>query len=90
MDELNQVFTNGTAALVVLGVVVLEAGLLFLRWRRGLGAPMRRWAPQVLAGAALVLALISAQLDAPFYAVAVFLSLAGIAHLTGFRERWLP
>lgn len=87
-EEAARLLTDGRAALAVLAVVVLEGGLLFLRWRGGLGAAPGRWAPQIVAGMGLVLALYCHQSGRPPYLLASCLVFAGIAHLWGFPSRW--
>ncbi len=79
---------SGGAAAAVLVLVVAEALLLFLRWRRGVAPPLAYWAPQLLAGACLVAALLLVQLAMPPLLVGLALMAAGIAHLLGYRPRW--
>ncbi|MEL7044600.1 MAG: hypothetical protein AAGL66_06210 [Pseudomonadota bacterium] len=79
---------SGGAAATVLVLVLAEALLLFLRWRRGMAPPLPYWAPQLLAGAFLVCALLLVQLAMSPLFVGLALMAAGMAHLLGFRLRW--
>ncbi|MEM9313550.1 MAG: hypothetical protein AAGA95_02900 [Pseudomonadota bacterium] len=79
---------SGAAAATVLALVIAEGLLLFLRWRRGKAPPLPYWAPQLLAGAFLVSALLLVQLAMPPLTVGLALMAAGMAHLLGFRPRW--
>ena len=80
--------TRGHAADLILLLVLAEGLLLWLRHRRGQGAPLMRWLSPLLAGAALVLTLRLAQTGAPAEALGALLAVAGVAHLMGYRERW--
>ena len=86
---LEEVFTHGIAGYVVLAVVLAEGFALVLNWLLGDGAPPRQWLAQIAAGAALVTALVLSQRDGSASAIAACLTLAGLAHLGGYRERWL-
>jgi hypothetical protein len=88
VSELGRLIADGSGALLILSIVVLEGGVLAWRWRFGSGAPPGRWLSQIAAGAALVLGLYCAQVEAPVYALAGCLMFAGAAHLSGYRSRW--
>jgi len=80
--------TGGGAAAAILCIVLVEALLLYLRWRRGVGAHPHLWLSQVIAGGALVTALLLAQRGAPAESLGAALVCAGVAHLAGYRTRW--
>ncbi|MEM1142569.1 MAG: hypothetical protein AAF671_01550 [Pseudomonadota bacterium] len=84
-----QFLNDGAAASLILALVIVEAGCLVWRARSPKGTPFSVWASPMLAGAALVMALLLTQLHAPAEAVGVSLILAGIAHAAGFRQRWI-
>jgi hypothetical protein len=89
MTEFESLLSGGFMATVVLLVVALEGALLYFRWRRR-GAPApQRWLSQIVAGAFLVLALLVQQLSLHAFAVGACLAAAGLAHLAGYRSRWL-
>lgn len=87
MNAIEAFIAKGAATDVVLAVVVAELVALLVHWRRG-GAPPRRWLSPLVAGAALVLSLRMALVGAPPLWLGLTLSVAGIAHLAGYRERW--
>jgi hypothetical protein len=90
MTLLDDFLLSGRAADFILALVVLEAVLLGLRARRG-GAPATaRWLSPLAAGAALVLALRLALVDAAPALIGAALLAAGVAHLAGYAARWLP
>ncbi len=90
MDSAVAFIASGQAAAVVLGIVFLEGVLLVTRTLKGAPntAPPGRWASPLLAGASLVAALWCAQVGAPPEFVGVALTVAGLAHLAGYRQRW--
>jgi hypothetical protein len=79
---------SGRAAELILLIVALEFAALWWRYRRGDGAPPSRWLSQLLAGAALVAALRLAQGGAGAEAIGLALAVGGVAHLSGYRQRW--
>jgi hypothetical protein len=85
---LDRFLTGGGAANLILVLVLCEFAVLWVRYRRGLGAPPGQWLSPLLAGAALVLALRFFQGGAPPALLGVTLAVAGLAHLMGYRQRW--
>ncbi|MFZ9394745.1 MAG: hypothetical protein ACO25F_01640 [Erythrobacter sp.] len=79
---MQQFFSSGTAADVVLAVLALEALLL---WRRGW--TLRRTAGLLLPAALIVLALRAALVEAHWAMIAVPLALAFPAHLLDLAQR---
>jgi len=89
MEALTQYIDSGRATDLILLLMLLEGALLGWRWRCGKGAAPLHWLSQLAAGAALVLALRMALVDAPAHWVGLALLLAGVAHLAGYRARWI-
>ncbi len=73
----------------MLALVLLEMLLLYIRYRRSRGVAPRRWLSPAVAGAALALALLFAQIGAGYQALGAALTVAGIAHVLGYRQRWV-
>jgi len=88
MQTLESFLLDGRAAELILLIVLFEFVILSLRYWRGSGAPPARWLSQLVAGAALVLALRLFQGGAPVAAMGMALAVGGIAHLLGYRQRW--
>jgi hypothetical protein len=79
---------SGRAADLILLVLLLEAGFLTRRAYSGTGAPVRRWLSQLVAGAALVIALRIALTGGAAGPLGLALGVAGLAHAAGYRQRW--
>lgn len=88
MAALEAFLRSGRAADLILLIVLLEGALLAVRQLRGGAPPLGRWLSPLVAGAALVLALRLALTDGPVPLLGLALSVAGIAHLAGYRQRW--
>jgi len=89
MSALEQAFTSGRIVDLILMLVMAEAIGLVVLWtvaRRGV--PPRALIANLVSGAALMLAVRSALLDAPWTQVAAFLTLSFIAHLADLAGRW--
>lgn len=86
MEEL---ITSGRAIDVILALVLAEA-LALAAYRRlaGGGPPAARWLPNLLSGAALLLALRLALGQAWWGWLAACLLLALVAHLVDLAARW--
>ena len=82
-------FASGRLVDLILVVVVIEAGVLLLYWaraRRGI-APLDLL-PNLCAGAFLLLALRATLAGSGWMMASLFLSAAGLAHLTDVYRRW--
>lgn len=88
MAFLEEFLRSGRAADVILCLVLLETLLLFWRQRGDKRVPVGRWLSPLLAGAALVVALRLALTGGSAELLALMLLGAGVAHLSGFRQRW--
>lgn len=78
---LESALADGRLILWILGVVLLEAIVWALYWRRtGRGPPPREWLATLLAGAFLMLALRAALRDESATTVCAWLLAAGLAH----------
>jgi hypothetical protein len=89
MSVLEQAFVSGRIVDLILMLVMAEAIGLVVLWtfaRRGV--PPRALLANLVSGAALMLAVRSALLDAPWTQVAAFLSLSFLAHLADLAGRW--
>lgn len=75
---------DGILALVVIEIVVLG----MVRIRRGAGPGWRALVPNLLAGAALLLALRAALTGAAWPWVPLWLAVAGVAHVADLHFRW--
>ena len=82
---MNALFASGHAVDIVLAVLALEAVLL-IAWRRPALAVLLALAPGVM----MMLALRAALLSAPWYWVAIPLTVSLPLHLTDLRHRrWI-
>ena len=90
MNALEAFLASGQAAVVVLSFVAVEAALLTLReWRKESSrAAPGAWISPLVAGAALVAALLCVQWRLSPYYLGLAVSIAGLAHLLGYRQRW--
>jgi hypothetical protein len=82
-------FASGRLVDLILVVVVLEASALLLYWawaRRGI-APLDLL-PNLFAGAFLLLALRATLVGSGWMIASLWLSAAGLAHLTDVKRRW--
>lgn len=81
-------FASGRVVDLALGALVLEGLVLALHFRRtGRGIAWRRLWPNLLAGAALLLALRAALTGAPWWWVAAAMVVALAANLLDLRQR---
>jgi hypothetical protein len=81
-------FASGRVVDIALGALVLEGLVLALQFRRtGRGIPWHRLWPNLLAGAALLLALRAALTGAQWQWVAAALVVALVANLLDLRQR---
>lgn len=85
---LDAFLNGGHAAELIFMLVLCEAAVLWLRYRRGDGPAPAKWLSPLLAGAALVLALRLSQAGATPELLGISLAVAGVAHLLGYRQRW--
>ena len=86
---MQDLFASGRIGDLILAVLVAEAVLLALlhaRW--GLGPGLRRMAANLVAGAALVVALRGALAGSDWMWIAIALSVALLAHATDLIGRW--
>ncbi|EED32398.1 conserved hypothetical protein [gamma proteobacterium NOR5-3] len=88
MLALQSFVLGGYAAALILALVCCELAVLWFRYRYKEGASPRQWLSPLLAGAALVCALLLAQVNAPQELLGLALAAAGVAHLMGYRQRW--
>lgn len=89
IDWLANGFVEGRIPTVIAGMVVVEALLLAWLWRaRGVGVAPRAVLGNLASGACLMLALGAALRDAPWWDVAILLTLSFVAHLTDLVLRW--
>lgn len=89
MTALEQAFASGRIVDLILMLVMAEAVGLVVFWtikRRGI--PPRALIANLASGAALMLAVRSALVDAPWTQVAAFLTISFIAHLADLTGRW--
>ena len=86
---MEQLIGSGRIVDLILVLVALEAVVLgYMRARRGNGIEWRALLPNLLAGAALLLALRAAITGAAWPWIAAWLAAAGLAHLADLRTRW--
>lgn len=86
---MERLFHSGRVVDLILLLVLLEAVLLALyRRRSGRGPAFRRLLPNLLSGAALLLAVRLALVQSQWTWVATALLLALVAHLADLRQRW--
>ncbi len=84
-----EMFASGRLVDLVLIVVVVEATVLLLLWRRaGRGVAPSDLLPNLCAGAFLLLALRAALAGAGWMTAAFCLAGAGLAHLADIHRRW--
>jgi hypothetical protein len=79
VTALHAFIASGRAVDAILLLVFVEAIVVLLLARRGRG-PGAALLPTLIAGAALLLALRAALMQAPWTAVAAWLAAAGLAH----------
>lgn len=89
MTDLAARFADGSVLLWIVALVFLEALVLTLLWRlRGRGfAPHELWG-QLVSGAALMLAVRAALLGHDWRSIAVWLLIAGVAHVLDLGLRY--
>jgi hypothetical protein len=86
---MEQLIASGRIVDLILLLVALEIVVLgYMRARRGSGLEWRAQLPNLLAGAALLLALRAAITGAAWPWIAAWLAAAGLAHLADLRTRW--
>jgi hypothetical protein len=86
---MQQLVESGRIVDLILLLVVIEVVVLgVLRDRGGRGIGWRELLPNLLAGAALLLALRSAITGATWPWIATWLAAAGLAHVADLRIRW--
>lgn len=80
---------SGQIANLILGLVVLEAIVLIVLWRRNRrGVPPADLLFNLASGAFLLLALRAALMQSGWQTIAMFLAAAGIAHACDLYRRW--
>lgn len=86
---MSELFASGRVVDAILALIVVEAVLLaFLHRRRGVGVPPADLLGYLASGAALLLALRSALVGAPWISTAFWLAAALVAHLVDLARRW--
>jgi len=86
---MQQLVASGRIVDLILVLVAVEVVVLgYIRARRGSGIEWRALLPNLLAGAALLLALRAAITGAAWPWIAVWLAVAGLAHVADLRTRW--
>ena len=86
---MQQLVVSGRIVDLILVLVVLEVVVLgYIRASRGSGIEWRALLPNLLAGAALLLALRAAITGAAWLWIATWLAAAGLAHVADLRTRW--
>jgi hypothetical protein len=89
MSPVDDLLLHGDAIDAILVAMALEAGALLAYHRRtGRGVPPRGWIANLLAGAALLLALRFAITPMASPWIPVFLGLGLLAHLADLALRW--
>jgi len=84
-----ELFASGRLVDLILIVVVIEATVLLLLWRRaGRGVAPSDLLPNLCAGAFLMLALRAVLAGAGWMTAASCLAAAGFAHLIDIYRRW--
>jgi hypothetical protein len=87
---MQQLVASGRIVDLILVLVAVELVVLgYMRARRGTGIGWRALLPNLLAGAALLLALRAALTGADWPWIAVWLAVAGLAHVADLRVRWV-
>ena len=86
-----QLDLSGTVLIdVVIAATLFEWAALSLLWRRKQrGLTPAALALTLLPGLCLMLAVRTAMLGLPWYAVALLLSASGLTHLIDLRQRWM-
>ena len=86
-----ETFFSGTVLIdVVIAATMIEWVSLSLLWRRKQrGLTPAALALTLLPGLCLMLAVRTAMLGLPWYAVALLLSASGLTHLIDLRRRWM-
>jgi len=86
---MQQFVVSGRIVDLILFVVVLESVVIgYIRARHRSGIEWRALLPNLLAGAALLLALRAAITDAAWPWISTWLAVAGLAHVADLRTRW--
>jgi hypothetical protein len=86
---MQQLVVSGRIVDLILLLIVLEIAVLgYIRARRGSGIAWRALLPNLIAGAALLLALRAAITGAAWPWTALWLAVAGLAHVADLRTRW--
>lgn len=86
---MSELFASGRIVDAILALVVVEGVLLtLLHRRRGVGVAPADLLGVLASGAALLLALRSALVGAPWTATAAWLAVALVAHLVDVARRW--
>ena len=86
---MQQLVDSGRIVDLILLLIVIEVVVLgVIRDRRQSGPRWRELLPNLLAGAALLLALRSAITGATWPWIATWLAAAGMAHIADLRVRW--
>ena len=86
---MEQFIESGRVVDAILVLTVLQfAGHAWLHRWRGIGPSPRDLWPTLAAGAALLLSLRAALVGAHWTSIAIWLSLAFVAHLVDIRNRW--
>lgn len=81
--------TNGGIFVIILALMLVEAGALIYYYRRtGAGIAPLDLVINFSSGIGLVLAIVAVLLKAPSVAVALFLAMALLTHLTDLHRRW--
>jgi hypothetical protein len=84
-----ELFASGRLVDLILIVVVIEATVLLLLWRRaGRGVAPLDLLPNLCAGAFLLLALRSVLAGTGWMTASFCLAAAGLAHLADIHRRW--
>lgn len=86
---MSELFASGQIVDLILALVVVEGVLLaLLHRRRGVGVAPADLLGVLASGSALLLALRSALVGAPWTSTAAWLAAALIAHLVDLARRW--
>ncbi|HQR75047.1 MAG TPA: hypothetical protein PLR35_01345 [Burkholderiaceae bacterium] len=86
---MQQLVASGRIVDLILVLVAVELAVFgYMRARRGRGIAWHALLPNLLAGAALLLALRAAITGAAWPWIAAWLAAAGLAHVADLRVRW--
>lgn len=89
MTLLDSLLTGTHLIDIVIAATLIEWAVLLLLWRqREQGVPPRLLGWMLLPGLCLMLAVRSVITGAPWYWLALLLTLAGLAHLLDLKSRW--